>query len=341
MQRLMVQSEVFGDALSVLGLVKAGLPEREGEAFQRASAFLCRHRTHCRGVESPGEEVRHGELSFHPVHHRDLKGSPHRVSERCLRAAVGLLARERRAPPPSLLNALGRGLKQASRLQFVDVLVDGLRCSDVLGEKELGERRGVEAAFDLGMRQNTGELACKEQGAIGKQGPVERLLAEAIAHKGEASQLLVVDGQGEHAMKTLECSSGLFDEKTSHHLGVGGGLELSPSCFELFSKRTVVVDLTVEGDCVATGGICYGFCPPSTSTMASRFAPRWPSLRVIVRLSSGPRERRVSNILPEGTLGRSALKVKGSQSRTPLLSHVSSASDSKRFFLECHSACES
>ena len=89
------------------------------------------------------------------------------------------------------------------------------------------------------------DLGC-EQEVVADLGVVDRLDAVAVAGQHELAARSVPDGEGEHAVQSLERSKAPFLVGAQHDLGVRARAESVPDGLELPPQLAEVVDLPVE-----------------------------------------------------------------------------------------------
>jgi len=90
---------------------------------------------------------------------------------------------------------------------------------------------------------------------------VERLLAQPIAGEEEPARGVVPDGEGEHADEPLDACLAVDSVGVQDHLGVASRLKPAARGHELGAQLAIVVDLAVEDDPVAAGGVAHGLAP--------------------------------------------------------------------------------
>jgi len=149
------------------------------------------------------------------------------------------------APPPG---GVQRHDQAARRRQFADAAVDRQWRRDVAEHEVQSERLAVEVARHAGHRRQRRQLRCEGEAAV-RDGPVERLLAEAVACQDKPRTGAVVEAEGEHAAQTLRHGVAALAIERQEDFGVAVIAEEPASASFQFSPQVaMVVDFAVEDD---------------------------------------------------------------------------------------------
>ena len=127
------------------------------------------------------------------------------------------------------------------------VLKEGLGRYRVLEGKVGVQRASVEALDELGVLENTLDLAGVDELALNLR-VVHGLDAEEVARDKDALVDGVVDSEAEHASELEQQILTPFLKAVNQHLAVGVGIEAVTALDQLFTQLLVVVNLAVKGE---------------------------------------------------------------------------------------------
>ena len=109
------------------------------------------------------------------------------------------------------------------------------------------ERSRVDLSFPAGHARQGWQLAGKAK-HVADDRVEERLLAQTVARREQLLTTAVVDGEGEHALETVDAGRAELLVGVENDFGVARGPEPMASGLEQRPQRAVVVDLAVEDD---------------------------------------------------------------------------------------------
>ena len=250
---------MVGDGPRMGAFVQRRLVEADGEAVHRRRRQLAHQGGGERRIHSPGQEQPHRHIRLHAQGHRGAQQLFQPVG-RLLRIALEAVLHRggapagrpvgRQPPPPVLHRQQGAGLQLAGQG------VDGVRRRNPAQPHIQRHGVVVEAAIPGGMGGQRLQLGAEQQGSA-HLGPIQRLLAEAVAPEGEAALSPVPQGEGEHA---VERRHRLFHppgrDRFQQDLGIGMAAPPNGGGGRGRGKQPgldggVVVDLAVEADHIA------------------------------------------------------------------------------------------
>jgi len=209
------------------------------------------------GVESAGEEGRHGHVGDQVGSHRLLDDGP----EVGRRGTVGGGGGHVGQPPVvvELRGPVGPDLQPGAGRQLVDVLDDATLVGDPVVEHRRHQGPGLH--LQLGPDGAHQRLQLRgEHHPVAPAADEEGLDPELVTGQEEMARALVEDGEGEHAPEPVEGGRPPPSPRLEHDLGVGAGPEAHPGGGQLGPQLPVVVELAVvdQGQAVAAEGLGGG-----------------------------------------------------------------------------------
>jgi hypothetical protein len=240
-------AEEFGDTARMRRLVEGPVLEADRERLDAVRRHVIgHHRDHRAGVDAAGQEDAERHIAHEP--------QPHGFGQPAaqLFGILGLAAARTRgceAHVPVTLHRAPAAFPQerVRRRQLVDAGEDTVRGRHVLVAQILGETACIDVARAGRMLQERLELGTKEQLTPGV-GPVERLLAHAVARQEECLALRVPDREREHAVQFRDAVRTVLFPEMHDGFGIGAGPEGVAAALEVGPQILEVVDLAIEDD---------------------------------------------------------------------------------------------
>ncbi len=244
----MARREALRHHLGIAALVDRALVEADRKGHRRRRRQLGHQRDHRARVDAARQKCAERHVGDQPQPHRLAQPLDQSLGRRVEIAAGRVVV----AHVPIALDAR-RGIAAApgqtmGGRQLGDRAVDGLRVRHVAVGEEILDRAVVERALEPGVDEQRLQLRAEDHLAARQLGPVERLLAQAVARQEQGLAALVPQREGEHAAEAIETSLAPLFPGVDDHLGVGMGAEAMARRGQLADQRPIVVDFAVERD---------------------------------------------------------------------------------------------
>ena len=241
-------AEPVGDRTRERGLVEARLAKPDREGPDRLCALGLHQGRDQGGIDAAGKERADRHVGDHPAANRVLQQEVEFGHDLGVRALLGIAGGQSdRVPVGGQARGTARvDLQPMAGGELAHAAVDALRARHEPPAQERGQRVAIHLAWRRGAGHERLQLRAEGHEFPGA-GPVERLLAQAVARQDELAVPAVPGREGEHADRPLQRRRDAPGGQRFHqHLGVRVPAKPLARPAEFGAQVAGVVDLAVE-----------------------------------------------------------------------------------------------